>query len=120
MLGNLIMQKIGNDPNRLAELSDGELQVVEAAQHQAGCILATRLYQRVDRDHVRAERLLQKALAMPWQKVVRRAQKAKATIDNGRNASPSGLAALLVWGREEHNHIDAEIARREARGETLQ
>ena len=120
MLAESIMRKIGNDPNRLVHLSDDELQVVEAAQHQAGCILATRLYQRVDRDHARAERLLQKAVAMPWQKVVRRAQKAKATIDNGRNASPSGLAALLVWGREEHNHIDAEIARREARGETLQ
>lgn len=119
-LAESIMARIGNDPNRLAELSDGELQVVEAAQHQAGCILATRLYQRVNRDHGRAEKLLQRALVMPSHKVARRAQKAKQAVSDGRKPSPSDLAALLVWGRAEHDHIETEFARREAKGETIQ
>tara|TARA_R110000772_G_scaffold124792_3_gene231389 strand:- start:91 stop:453 length:363 start_codon:yes stop_codon:yes gene_type:complete len=120
MLAEAALSRIGNDPNRLSELTDAELQAVELAQEGAGCILAARLYQAVKCNRDICDTLLNSAVALSWRTLERRAFKAKTAIAEGRAPTPQSLAALIAFGRAEHTAIETEIARRDAQKATIQ
>ena len=114
-----IHKLIDRNPTGLETLSDSELFLLDRAQEGAGSLVATQLCQLVGCAE-KAAKLVNKTLKRPAEYICKGASKAHVALNNGEKVKPEHLASLVVWTRAQHNHITAEMARREAQNETIQ
>lgn len=109
----------GFSPDGLETLTDSELFLLDHAQLGSGSLLAAQLCKVVG-GMEKAAKLLDRAVKRNAEQIREDVSKAHDALNNGKKVQPEHLASLVLWTRDQHNHITAEMARREAQNETIQ